>query len=96
MSMRYLIRRPKPEDLTDIKREIANLEAKLDKPLENYRRSVEVNYSPLRSALYQFQTRKSGTGWTWICPSIEIVAENEEGLAAMTEKFKVPRPSHLA
>jgi hypothetical protein len=95
MSMRYIIRRSKPEDLTEIKREVSDLDKQLDKPLENYRRAVEVTYSNLRSAVYQFMTLKNGNEWVWVCPSVELVAESEEGLFALTDKFKADRPAHL-
>lgn len=96
MSMRYIIRRSKPDDLTEIKREVPDLEKQLEKPLENYRRPVEVTYSNLRSAVFQFMTRKVGNDWVWVCPSVELVAENEEGLCALTDKFKASRPNHLS
>jgi hypothetical protein len=93
--MRYIIRRPKPEDLTEIKREVSDLDKQLYKPLENYRRAVEVRYSNLRTAVYQFMTLNFGNDWVWVCPSVELVAENQEGLFALTDKFKAAHPSHL-
>jgi hypothetical protein len=95
MAMRYIIRRQNTEDLADIRREVSNLDSQLEKPGESLRRAVEVAYSPVRSAVYQFSTKKVGTNWVWICPCIELVAENEEGLFNLLEKFKVEKPSHL-
>ena len=95
MSMRYIIRRTKPDDLTDIRRDISNLDTQLNRPGENYRRFIEVNFTPMRSAVYQFSTRKVNNAWSWVCPCIELVAENEEGMFSLTEKFKVAKPSHL-
>jgi hypothetical protein len=95
MAMRYIIRRTHTEDLTDIRREVPNLDSQLEKPGDGLRRFVEVSYSPVRSAIYQFSTKKNGTSWTWVCPCIEVVAENEEGLFTLVEKFNVQKPSHL-
>ena len=95
MAMRYIIRRPKPEDLTGIRLEVPKLDAQLEKPGENFRRVVEVRKSAVRSVCYQFITRKVGADWVWICPSVEFVAENERGLLELTDKHPVPRPAHL-
>lgn len=95
MAMRYIIRRKNSEDLSDIRREVSNLDTQLNKAGDGLRRSVEVNLSPVRSIVYQFNSKKSGTTWTWTCPSIEVVAENEEGLFKLLEKFNVEKPSHL-
>lgn len=102
MAMRYIVRRAKAEDLTEIKRDIPDLDAKLGQVGSdigtagaNYRREIEVILTPHRHLTYQFLPRKVGTGWTWVCPSIELVAESEEGLFALTDRVKAPRPSHL-
>ncbi|NQW45668.1 MAG: hypothetical protein HQ462_09735 [Deltaproteobacteria bacterium] len=95
MAMRYIIRRQNTENLTDIRREVSNLDIQLEKPGDGYRRAIEVAYTPSRSAVYQFSTKKVGTAWVWICSCIEVVAENEEGLFTLLEKFKVEKPSHL-
>ncbi len=95
MAMRYIIRRKNSEDLTDIRREISNLDSLLAKAGDGLRRSVEVSFSPLRSAVYQFSGKKVDALWIWSCPCIEIVAENEEGLFNLLEKFQVEKPSHL-
>lgn len=96
MAMRYIIRRPKAEDLADIESEIPDLSTKLGTPAENLRTALPVAFSALRTAQYLFQTRKVGTDWIWICPTIELVAEDEKGLFALTDKFKSPKPAHLA
>lgn len=93
--MRYLIRRSNPGDLSDIRTHVPNLEAQLDKPAENLQRTIVVPLSPVRSCAYTLTTQKTATGFAWVCHSIELVAENDEGLFALTDKFKVPRPSHL-
>jgi hypothetical protein len=102
MAMRYLVRRTKVDDLTDIKRDVPDLDEKLGKigadigtAGAHYFREIEVRITPLRHITYQFQPKKNGTTWTWICPSIELVAEHEEGLFALTDRVKAPRPSHL-
>lgn len=95
MAMRYIIRRKNSEDLSDIRRDVSNLDSQLDKPGENLRRTVEVTFSPMRSAVYQFNTKKTGTSWVWVCPCVELVAENEEGLFKLLERFNVEKPSHL-
>lgn len=95
MAMRYIIRRTKPEDLTEIKREVSNLDAQLSKAGENFRRSIEVSYTPMRSAVYTFSTKKVDANWVWVCPSVELVAESEAGIFELTSKFKVEKPSHL-
>ncbi len=93
--MRYLIRRPDPTDLSEIKKRVSTLDSELGAPAENYRRTVSVEFSPLRSAHYHLTTRKVGESWVWVCPGIELDAENEEGLFELTDQFGVPRPSHL-
>jgi len=95
MSMRYLIRRSKSADLEEIRKEISNLDSHLEKPAENLRRAVNIDVSSVRSIHYQFMTRKVGNDWQWICPSIELVAENENGILALTKRFGLPNPGHL-
>lgn len=95
MAMRYIIRRKNSNDLSDIRREISNLDSQLNKAGDGLKRAVEVSFSPLRSAVYQFSATKVGTNWEWVCPCIELVAENEEGLFTLLEKFNVEKPSHL-
>ena len=93
--MRYMVRRPKPEDLSDIKPLIPDVEKQLGAPAENFRRFLRVPFSPQRYAQYTFVTRKVGAGWVWLGTSIEFVAESEKGLFALTDHFKVERPDHL-
>lgn len=95
MAMRYIIRRKNSEDLSDIRRDVSNLDSQLDKPGDGLKRAVEVTFSPMRSAVYQFSAKKSGANWVWVCPCIELVAENEEGLFKLLEKYNVEKPSHL-
>lgn len=96
MAMRYIIRRQKAEEFADIKTRVPDLDARLGAPAENLRNAIQVTFSPVRSAQYFFQTRKVGAGWVWTCPTIELVAENEKGLFALTKQFNVPKPAHLA
>ena len=96
MSMRYIIRRQKPEDLKELQSVIPDLTSKLGKPDANLRRGIKVESGSMHQYVqYQFQTRKEGTAYVWICPSIELVAEDEKSLFALTDKFNVPKPSHL-
>lgn len=94
--MRYIFRRPKPEDIAELRPQIEGMDEKLGTPQEKARRFVKVAYTPVRYAQYTFLTRKVGTEWVWVAPSVELVAENEAGLFALTEKFHLPKPSHLA
>jgi hypothetical protein len=95
MAMRYIIRRKNSNDLTDIRGEVSNLDSQLNKAGDGLKRAVEVSFNPLRSAIYQFSAKKIGSNWEWVCPCIELVAENEEGLFTLLEKFNVEKPSHL-
>jgi hypothetical protein len=95
MSMRYLIRRPKPEDLTEVKQRVKDLDTQLGKPGADFKRIISVSFSPLRSAHYQFSTRKVGADWIWVSPCIELDGEDEKGLFALTDLYHVPRPAHL-
>ncbi len=94
--MRYIIRRQKAEDLSEIKPQVPDLENKLGTPAEGLRNAILVPISPVRTAQFIFQTRKTDKGFVWICPTIELSAENEKGLFALTKQFNVPKPAHLA
>lgn len=96
MAMRYILRRNKPEDLSSIKKDIPNLESQLEKAGDGYKRNLELSITNMERINYQFQTRKSGTEWVWVCPSVELVAENETGLFNLMERFSVAPPAHLA
>ena len=96
MAMRYLIRRNKPEQVAELKKEIPDLEKQLGAPAADLRRYIRVPFSTMRHAHYTFITKKSGEAWVWSCTSIELVAEDESGLFALTERYNVPKPSHLA
>jgi len=96
MAMRYIFRRPKPEDLNDLKSQIKDLDQQLGTAQDKARREIRVKYSHMRYAQFTFFTRKVGTGFVWVAPSVELVAEDEKGLFALTEQFNVPKPSHLA
>ncbi len=94
--MRYLVRREKAENLSELESEISGLTQKLGTAAADLRCDIPVILSEKRSFHFQFMTRKVGTGWIWICPSIELVAENESGLFELIKKFNLPKPAHLA
>ena len=94
--MRYLVRREKAENLTELESEVSGLTEKLGTAAADLRCDIPVILTEKRSFRYQFMTRKVGAGWIWICPSIEIVAENESGLFELLKKFNLPKPAHLA
>ena len=96
MAMRYLIRRNKPEQIADLKKEIHDLDKQLGSPAADLRRYIRIPFSPMRHAHFTFLTKKAGESWVWTCPSIELVAEDEAGLFTLTERYGVAKPSHLA
>ncbi len=93
--MRYIVRRKNPTDFSDLKKEVSDLETQLGKAGDNSRRVIKVRVNAERYFTYPFFTRKNATDFEWICSSVEVVAENETGLFAMTDKLGVERPSHL-
>ena len=93
--MRYILRRTKPEDFADIRSRVPDLDTKLGTPAENLRNGFTVNVEPSRYAQFVFHTKKTAKGWTWTCPCIELVAEDEKGLFALTKLFNEPPPAHL-
>lgn len=95
MSIRYLIRRPNPAELADIKAEITNLDEKLGKADANYRKTMLREFNAVRSAQYYFSTKKSESGWNWICTSVELSAESEDALLSLCDKYRAPRPTHI-
>jgi len=96
MAMRYIFRRSTPENYADLRQQIPGLDAQLNTPAENLRRLIRVPFNTMRYAQYTFLTKKKENSWVWICTSIELVAEDEKGLFALTDHFKIPRPSHLS
>ena len=40
-------------------------------------------------------TKKEGTEFKWTCASLELDCEGKEGIFALCDELKVPRPSHL-
>ena len=95
MAMRYLVRRDHPDDLAEIKQQVPDLEQKLGKADKELRRFIQVPVNAQRYLTYQFFTRTVGNQSTWTCPSIELVAENEKGLFALSERLRIPVPEHL-
>lgn len=103
MAMRYLVRRNNPDDFQDVKRDVPDLERQLGKVGSDfgtagahYRRDIEVRIASDRYINYQFIARKQGAELTWTCPSIELVADEEQGLFALCDRVKAQRPLHLA
>lgn len=94
--MRYIVRRQEPEKFADIQSFIPNLNEQLGAAGENCRRFIRVPFSSMRYAQYVFFTKKGAAGWTWVSPSLELVAENEKGLFELTRKFNLEKPAHLA
>lgn len=87
--MRYLIRRNMPGDLKELEGKIPSLKEELGPPTANLRRSLKVVLSSSKQLLYVVMTQKTDTGFTWICPSLELVAETEHDLREMAQEFGV-------
>ena len=96
--MRYIIRRPKSDDFSDVSAKFPDLAEKLGTAGENFKRTIGEIQSPMRSINYKFVTRKVGTAWQWVCPSIELVGETETDLLALTESFGLEKAqlTHLS
>jgi len=94
--MRYIIRRSNPEDLTSLRKDLPQIEKSLEKASDGLRRIIPVALDNLDKINYLFLTQKKGTDWVWTCPSIELVADNEQGLFKMMERLSVEPPAHLA
>ncbi len=95
MAMRYIVRRQRPEDLSEIKSQIPDLDQKLGKADKEMRRFIQFPISSSRYLSYQFFARTAGAVSTWVCPSVELVAEDEKGLFALTDMLQIPAPDHL-
>lgn len=95
MAMRYIIRRNNAEDLSDLQKKIEGLDTLLGTPADKLRRSIPLVLNPLRTIQYLFLTRKVGTNWVWVCPSIELIAENELGLLDVAQSLGVTELPHL-
>ena len=78
MSMRYLIRRSKPEDFADVKVKVPDLDKQLGPAGEGYKRIVSLSFSPVRHAHYHFFARKNGEAWKWVSTGIEFDVEDEQ------------------
>lgn len=95
MAVRYLVRRMNPENLAELKNELGDLLTQLGPADTNLRRSIRQHHAPERTVLYTFMTRKTEAGWVWVCPSVELSAENEAGLLEMSAKFQIDHLPHL-
>jgi hypothetical protein len=96
MAMRYIIRRKNAADFADIKPQIPDLDGKLGTAAEGLKNAIVVPLTPVRTAQYSFMTRKTEAGWVWVCTTLELTAENEKGLFALTKQFGAEKPSHLS
>ncbi|NBV50137.1 hypothetical protein EBR78_02820 [bacterium] len=96
MAMRYILRRTQPEDLAIIRKDVGQLDEQLGKPADGLKRTVGLSISNLEKVNYLLVTKKIGSEWIWICPSVELVAENEPGLFKLMQRFSLPAPAHLA
>ncbi len=94
--MRYLIRREQADSLSELETEVSGLKEKLGPAGADLRCDIPVVISEKRHLHLQFLTRKTATGWIWVCPSVEVVAEDERGLFELLKKFNAPKPAHLA
>ncbi len=96
MSMRYIIRRKRPEKIDDLAGLVTNLGSLLGPSGEGFERVIENRFSSNSVANYMFVTRKANNEWIWVCYNIELVAENEEELLSLMSQFGVPKPVHLS
>ncbi|MBI4405360.1 MAG: hypothetical protein HY537_14445 [Deltaproteobacteria bacterium] len=102
MAMRYTVRRQTPNDLTDIRQRITDLDTRLGAPQETLKpgglqKTVQMRVSPNRSADYSFATTKVGSAAQWTCHSVELVAEDERGMTELLQMLGLAHPklSHL-
>lgn len=95
MSMRYILRRPKPEDLGDVRTKLPSLDEELGKADADFMRTLTHRVNSLRAVHYTFSTRKVDTHWEWVCPSVEFDCEDREGIFVLCDAYHVPRPQHL-
>ena len=96
MAIRYLVRRDDASNLAPIEAEVTDLKTQLGDPEKELQRCVSVRLSAERSVEYHFVTRESGGAWAWVCPTLELAAEDEQGLFALVDKYQIETPSHLA
>lgn len=94
--MRYIIRRSNPEDLTTLKKDIPQWDSSLEKAADGLRRILPVTLNNLDRINYLLLTQKKGADWIWVCPSVELIAENEKGLFNLMARFSIEPPAHLA
>jgi len=95
MAVRYLIRRESPEDLGALHEALGDVAKQLGPAGMNLRRNIRVHYGPLSIAVFTFMTRKKENDWIWVCPSVELAAENEVGLRELGSKYNVGNLPHL-
>lgn len=91
MSLRYIVRRPDPQDLSEVKKVDSHLDKTLGPAAENLRRFIQATYNTSQYAVFHCMTTKVGESWTWTCPSVELVAETQSDFMELTERFHVPR-----
>lgn len=95
MAIRYIFRRLDADKLDGIEGQIPDLKEQLGIAGEDLRRTVTYRFGADRSAQYHFAARKVADGWKWVCPTVELVADDEQGLFGLTDHFGVQRPSYL-
>lgn len=96
MAMRYIIRRPDPENFSSLSSDLPQVEKELEKPGVGMQKTFSVKLNTLERINYLFVTKKKEAQWVWTCPSIELVADNEAGLFSLMERFSIAPPAHLA
>lgn len=96
MSMRYIIRRQRPENLDEIRNYVRNLDTLLGPPGADLRREIPVGFSATQRIVFTVTTKKADKDFQWVCHSIEIVAETEPEFMALAQRLGVHNLSHLA
>lgn len=94
--MRYIIRRPRPENLDEIRNYVRNLDTALGPAAADLRREIPVAFSPTQRIVFTLTTRKGGNEFQWVCHTIEVVAETEPEFLQLAQRLGVHELSHLA
>ncbi len=96
MSMRYIIRRPKPEDLDQVRGFVSDLDKQLGEPGADLRRELWHVISPMQRVVFDVTARKVGEKYQWVCHTVELVAETEPDFRKLSQQFQVTDLSHLS
>ncbi len=89
MASRYLIRRSRYEDLADLQNYFGHLEERLGNPGPEKSRVLTRAFNTVRFAHFRCKTLQTPKGWVWICPAIEIEAEDDAGLKKLGQEYGV-------